>query len=67
MPVGGQSENNGSEEAEVTDFDVDEALDQSQVVVRVRRDSEDSLGSEISCSPPSSPRTASEGMAGDTR
>ena len=48
------------------DFDEDDgeegggnsvAVEMSQLVVRVRRDSGDSLGSEISQSPPSSPRS----------
>ena len=38
----------------MADFDDERGhLNQSQVVVRVRRDSGDSVGSEISCSPPS--------------
>ena len=40
-------------DSDVSDFDEESAPNKSQIVVRVRRDSEDSLGSEISCSPPS--------------
>ncbi|TRY62525.1 hypothetical protein TCAL_16616 [Tigriopus californicus] len=44
------------DENRVKDFDVDAPLPrQSQMVMRIRRDSDDSLGSEVSCSPPSSP------------
>jgi hypothetical protein len=46
---------------DVADFDVEEAVNQSQWVVRVRRDSGDSLGSELSQTPPSSP-TKREGI-----
>lgn len=44
------------EEKPVPDFDVDAPIPcQSQMVIRIRRNSDDSLGSEVSCSPPSSP------------
>ena len=33
----------------------EELVEKSQLVIRVRQNSEDSMGSEISCSPPSSP------------
>jgi hypothetical protein len=45
------------------DFDEEEEgiHNKSQIVLRVRRDSGDSVGSEISCSPPSSPESELRG------
>ena len=70
MPVAAEED---TEERAEDEKDFDEAggdggdsvvVEMSQLVVRVRRDSGDSLGSEISHSPPSSPRSRDQGRVG---
>ena len=70
MPVAAEEDTEERAEDE-KDFDEDGGdggdsvvVEMSQLVVRVRRDSGDSLGSEISHSPPSSPISRDQGRVG---
>ena len=71
MPVAAEEDTEERAEDE-KDFDEDGngdggdsvVVEMSQLVVRVRRDSGDSLGSEISHSPPSSPISRDQGRFG---